>query len=44
MRVGVIGCGAFGQHHVRNFSEMEDVELVGVADVDAVQLHAMKER
>lgn len=44
MRVGVIGCGAFGQHHVRNFSEMEDVELVGVADVDEVQLHAMKER
>ena len=32
IRVGVIGCGEMGQHHVRNYSEMEDVELVGIAD------------
>ena len=44
MRVGVIGCGAFGQHHVRNFSEMPDVELVGVSDIDKAQLNLMKER
>jgi len=44
MRVGVIGCGAFGQHHVRNFSEMPDIELVGVADIDEARLSIMKER
>lgn len=34
MRVGVIGTGAMGQHHVRIYSEMGDVELVGISDVD----------
>lgn len=34
MRVGVIGTGAMGQNHVRIYSEMENVELVGIADVD----------
>lgn len=33
-RVGVIGVGAMGRHHARVYSEMEGVELVGVADVD----------
>lgn len=33
MRVGVIGTGAMGQHHVRIYSEM-DVELVGIADTN----------
>lgn len=34
IRVGVIGVGAMGKHHVRIYSQMDDVELVGVADVD----------
>lgn len=34
MRVGVIGTGAMGQHHVRIYSEMDDVELVRISDVD----------
>lgn len=34
MRVGVIGGGAMGQHHTRIYSEMENVELVGICDVD----------
>ncbi|WP_445476079.1 UDP-N-acetylglucosamine 3-dehydrogenase [Methanococcoides methylutens] len=34
IRVGVIGVGAMGQHHVRIYSEMEGVELVGISDVD----------
>ncbi len=34
LRVGVIGTGAMGQHHVRIYSEMDDVELVGISDVD----------
>ena len=43
MKVGVIGCGAFGQNHVRNFSEMPDVNLVGVADTDENRLHFVRE-
>lgn len=34
MRVGVIGGGAMGQHHIRIYSEMKDVELVGICDTD----------
>ncbi len=34
LRVGVIGTGAMGQHHVRIYSEMDDVELIGISDVD----------
>lgn len=34
-RVGVIGAGALGRHHARIYSELEGVELVGVADVVA---------
>jgi UDP-N-acetylglucosamine 3-dehydrogenase len=33
-RVGVIGVGAMGKHHTRLYSELESVELVGVADVN----------
>jgi UDP-N-acetylglucosamine 3-dehydrogenase len=44
MRVAVIGCGAFGQHHVRNFSHMSAVELVGVADIDTSRLALMEEQ
>jgi UDP-N-acetylglucosamine 3-dehydrogenase len=34
MRVGVIGGGAMGQHHIRIYGEMKDVELIGVCDTD----------
>lgn len=34
VRVGVVGVGALGQHHARNYSELPDCELVGVADID----------
>jgi len=33
-RVGVIGGGAMGQHHIRIYSEMKDVELIGICDTD----------
>ena len=38
VRVGVIGIGYLGQHHVRIYSELEDTELVAV--VDAVEKRA----
>ena len=34
LRVGVIGVGSLGQHHARVFTEIKNVELVGVADSD----------
>jgi predicted dehydrogenase len=34
LKVGVIGVGSLGQHHARVYSEIKNVELVGVADSD----------
>ena len=30
--MGVICVGSMGQHHVRNYSEMKNVELIGICD------------
>lgn len=35
MRVGVIGVGVMGKNHVRVYSELPGVELVGIADVNS---------
>ena len=35
LRVGVIGVGAMGRNHARVYSEMEQAELVAVADANA---------
>lgn len=32
-RIGVIGCGAWGPNHVRNFAALPNVEVVGAADL-----------
>jgi len=37
LRIGVIGVGYLGQHHARILSELEHVELVGVADHDCLR-------
>jgi predicted dehydrogenase len=37
IRVGVIGVGHLGQHHARLLASMEDVELVGICDIDRVR-------
>lgn len=34
LKVGVVGVGYLGQHHARVLSELSDVEMVGVYDVD----------
>jgi UDP-N-acetylglucosamine 3-dehydrogenase len=34
IKVGVIGLGAMGRNHIRVYSELPDVELAGIADVD----------
>lgn len=34
LKVGVVGVGYLGQHHARIYSEIPEVELVGVVDID----------
>ncbi|WP_440764711.1 Gfo/Idh/MocA family oxidoreductase [Natronorubrum sp. DTA7] len=34
MDVGVVGVGSMGQHHARVYSEIPDVNLVGISDLD----------
>ncbi len=35
LRIAVIGVGSLGRHHVRVYSQMPEVELVGLVDTDA---------
>ncbi|WP_424359177.1 UDP-N-acetylglucosamine 3-dehydrogenase [Methanocella sp. MCL-LM] len=44
MRIGVIGAGAMGQNHIRTYSQMKDVELVGIADVDKQRIEALSKQ
>ncbi|MBD3305905.1 gfo/Idh/MocA family oxidoreductase [candidate division KSB3 bacterium] len=34
LRVGVVGVGHLGQHHARVYADLEDCDLIGVADID----------
>ena len=34
LKVGVVGLGWMGRVHLRNYTEMSGVEVVGVVDVD----------
>ena len=44
LRVGVIGVGAMGQHHVRIYNEMEGIELVGISDVDQKRVEELADQ
>lgn len=44
LRVGVIGVGYLGKFHAEKYAAMEDVELVGVADVHADTAAAVAEK
>lgn len=44
LRVGVVGVGHLGKEHARILSGMPDVELVGVADVNADQARTIAQR
>lgn len=41
IRVGVIGVGHLGRHHAAKYAAMDDVQLVGVADVDGERAAAV---
>src|SRR5207248_3529358 len=44
LRVAVIGFGHLGKEHARILASLPEVELVGVADVNAEQAHAVARR
>lgn len=44
IQAGVIGVGAMGRHHARVYSELDETELIAVADVDAGRAEAMARR
>jgi UDP-N-acetylglucosamine 3-dehydrogenase len=44
MKVAVIGVGSMGYNHVRVYSELDDVEIVGVSDLDNTRLQMVGEK
>jgi predicted dehydrogenase len=44
VKVGVIGVGYLGQHHERIYSELENVELTAVVDIDKKKADAFAEK
>ncbi|GIX46422.1 MAG: oxidoreductase [Candidatus Tectimicrobiota bacterium] len=44
VRAGVVGVGQMGQYHVGIYSELFDVELVGIADIDRARVVALAEK
>ena len=37
VKVGVIGVGHLGQHHVKHFASLPDADLIGIYDLDATR-------
>ncbi|MBU1713569.1 MAG: Gfo/Idh/MocA family oxidoreductase [Proteobacteria bacterium] len=44
LRVGVVGAGYLGKFHADKYSQMDDVELVGIADSDRVQAEIVSKK
>ncbi len=44
LRVGVVGAGAMGQHHVRILSQLKGIEFIGFHDLDEVRTLEICER
>jgi UDP-N-acetylglucosamine 3-dehydrogenase len=44
VRAGVVGVGQMGQYHVGVYSELFNVELVGVADCDEDRVTTIAEK
>jgi predicted dehydrogenase len=39
IRIGCIGVGQIGKHHLENYSKVEGAELVAIADIDGTELN-----
>ena len=44
IKVGVIGVGTMGKHHVRVYAELPDAELVGIADINEDVVHGIAKK
>jgi predicted dehydrogenase len=44
LKVGVVGVGYFGQFHAEKYAKMEEVELVGVVDMDGSRAREIAKR
>jgi len=44
LRVGVVGAGYLGKFHAEKYSQMDDVELVGIADLNRVQAESVSKK
>lgn len=44
VRVGIIGTGQIGKSHIRRYGEIDDVQIVAAADIDAAELAAVAAR
>jgi predicted dehydrogenase len=43
VRIGIIGIGQIGKHHLRNYREIPDVEVVAACDLDSTELRRVSE-
>jgi UDP-N-acetylglucosamine 3-dehydrogenase len=43
IKIGIIGAGRWGQNHLRIFSELNNCELIGIADVDIEKAELAKQ-
>jgi predicted dehydrogenase len=41
IKLAVIGCGAWGPNHIRNFNSLQGCQVVGIADLDEARLKQM---
>ena len=44
IRIGFIGCGGIGNHHVNYLTKFKDVEITAVADLREERVSAMAKR
>ena len=44
LRLGLVGAGRMGSLHARVYSELPDVHLVGIADIDSSRAAALAQR
>ncbi|GMA59926.1 hypothetical protein GCM10025859_03660 [Alicyclobacillus fastidiosus] len=44
VRVGVIGIGLIGKHHLENYAKIDGVDVVAVADINAAELRRVADQ
>ena len=44
IKVGVVGVGHLGQHHVKHYSSIKETDLIGLFDIDTVQARKIAEQ